>query len=80
VTYRTVRAVVAAPTDGRESAALRREQLASDRAKARQNRMSNSAGFDEGDRVWPYRPNWNGGKSPKCHLDQRRGIPRPAAP
>jgi hypothetical protein len=39
VTCQTVRAVAAAPPERRERAALRREQLASDRVKARQKRL-----------------------------------------
>jgi hypothetical protein len=39
VTCRTVRAVAAAPPDRRQRATLRREQLASDRVKARQKRL-----------------------------------------
>jgi hypothetical protein len=54
VTCRTVWAFVAALPDRRERAALRREQLTSDRVKARQNRLANLAGFKEGDRVWLY--------------------------
>jgi hypothetical protein len=42
VICRTVRAVAATPPDGRNRAALWREQLASDRVKGRQNRMTNS--------------------------------------
>jgi hypothetical protein len=71
--------IAAAAPDGRDCAALRREQLASDRAKARQNRLTNSAGFNEGDHVWLYRPTRTRGKSSKYHLDQRRGLPGPAA-
>jgi hypothetical protein len=79
VTCRRVRVVAAAAPDGRDRAALRREQLASDRVEARQNRLTNSAGFNEGDRVWLYRPTRNTGKTPKYHLVQRRGLPGPAA-
>jgi hypothetical protein len=80
VTFRTVRAVAAAPQDCRDRAALRRQHLASDRVKARQNRLTNSAGFNEGDRVWLYRPTPNRGKSPKHHSDKRRGLAGRAAP
>jgi hypothetical protein len=80
VTCRTVRAVVAVPSDGRDRLALRRARLASDRVKARQNRLINSAGSSERDEVWTYCPNGNGGKSPKHHSDQGRGLPGPAAP
>jgi hypothetical protein len=80
VTCRTVRAVAAAPPDGRDRAALRREELASDGAKAHQNRLINSARSSECDHVWTYSPARNGGKSPKHHSDQGRGLPGPAAP
>jgi hypothetical protein len=56
VTYRRVRTVAAAAPDGRDHAALRREQLTNDRMKAHQDRLASSAGFSEGDQVWPYRP------------------------
>jgi hypothetical protein len=49
VTCRTMRAVAVAPPDGQDRAALRREQLASDRVKSCQNRFTNSARFNEGD-------------------------------
>jgi hypothetical protein len=62
---RRVGVVAAATPDGRDRAALTKEQLASDRVKARQDRLANSAGFSEGDHVWPYRPTRNRGKSPK---------------
>jgi hypothetical protein len=45
-------------------AALRREQLASDRIKARYD-LANSAGYQEGDQVRLYRPTRARGKSPK---------------
>jgi hypothetical protein len=77
VTCRRVRVVTAAP-DSRDRAALRREQLASDRMKARQIRLTNSAVFNEGDRVWLYCPTRKRGKSPKYHLDQQHGLPGPA--
>jgi hypothetical protein len=80
VTCRTVQAVAASPPDGWDSAALWREQLASDRVKARQNRLINSAGSSERGQVWTYLPAQNGGKSPKHFLDQQRGLPGPAAP
>jgi hypothetical protein len=80
VTCQTVRAVAAALPDGRDRVALRREQLASDRVKAQQNRLTNSAGFKEGDRAWVYGPTQNRKKSPKYHLDQRSGIPGPTTP
>jgi hypothetical protein len=51
-----VRVVAAAAPDDRDRAALRREQLASDRVEARQNRLIDSTGVTEGDRVRPYRP------------------------
>jgi hypothetical protein len=44
VTCRTVQKVAAALPDGRDRAALRGEQLASDRVKARQNRLIISTG------------------------------------
>jgi hypothetical protein len=79
VTCRRVRVVAAVAPDDGERAALRREQLASDRAKARQNRLTNMAGLNEGDRVWLYRPIRNRVKQPKYYLN-RRGLPGPAAP
>jgi hypothetical protein len=72
--------VAAAAPDGRERAGLRREQVASNRVKARQDRLANSAGFSKGYHVWPYRPARNRGKSLKYHSDQWRGLPGPAAP
>jgi hypothetical protein len=48
--------VAAAALDDRDRAALRREQLASDRVEAHQNRLIDSTGVTEGDRVRPYRP------------------------
>ncbi|KDR23993.1 hypothetical protein L798_07932, partial [Zootermopsis nevadensis] len=36
-----------------------------DRMKARYDRLANSAGFQEGDRVWLYHPTRTKGKSPK---------------
>jgi hypothetical protein len=65
-----------APDDG-ERADLRREQMASDRAKARQNRLTNMAGLNEGDRVWLNRPIRNRVKQPMYYLN-RRGLPGPA--
>jgi hypothetical protein len=56
VTCRRVRMVAAASPDDRERAALRRGQLTSDRVEARQNRLIDSTGVTEGDRVRPYRP------------------------
>jgi hypothetical protein len=56
VTCRRVQKVAAAASDDRERAALRRGQLASDRVEARQNRLIDSTGVTEGDRVRPYRP------------------------
>jgi hypothetical protein len=79
VTCRRVRVVAAAAPDGRDCAALRREQLVSDRVKARQNRVLNSAGSRERGQVWTYRPARNGGKLPKRHSDQRRSLPGLAA-
>jgi hypothetical protein len=78
VTCRRVRAVAACTPDGRDRVAQWREQLARDRVKARQNRVTNSSGFNEGHRVWLYRPTRNGGKSLNHHSDQRRGLPAPA--
>ena len=40
-------------------------KLASDRMKTRYDKLANSAGYDEGDRVWLYRPTRRKGKSPK---------------
>jgi hypothetical protein len=56
VTCRRVRIVAAAAPDDRERAALSRGQLTSDRVEARQNRLIDSTGITEGDRVRPYRP------------------------
>jgi hypothetical protein len=70
--------VAAAAQDGRNRVDLRRDHLASDWVKASQNRITNSAGFNKGDRVWLYRATRNRGKSRKFHLDQR-GPPGPAA-
>jgi hypothetical protein len=72
--------VAAAAPDGGNRAALSRVQLASDQLKARQDRLANPAGFNEGDHVWTYRPARKRGKSPKQHSDQGRGLPVPAAP
>jgi hypothetical protein len=55
-----VRVVAAVAPDGRDRAVLRREQLASDRMKARQDRLAISAEFKEGDHAWRYRPARNG--------------------
>jgi hypothetical protein len=64
---RRVRVVAAAAPDGRDSAALRTEQLASDRVQACQDRLDNSAGFSEGDHVWQYRLARNrGGSNVTC--------------
>jgi hypothetical protein len=79
VTCRRVRVVAAAAPDGQDRAALRREQLASDRATAHRNSLKNSAGFNEGDQVWLHRPTRNRAKSLKHHPDQRRGLPDTAA-
>jgi hypothetical protein len=56
VSCRRVQVVAAAAQDDRERAALRRGQLISDRVEARQNRLIDSTGVTEGDRVRPYRP------------------------
>jgi hypothetical protein len=40
-------------------------EVASDRMKTRYDQLANSAGFQEGDRVWLYRPIRKRGKSPK---------------
>jgi hypothetical protein len=47
--------VAATAPDERERADLRRGQLTSDRVEARQNRLIDSTGVTEGDRVRPYR-------------------------
>jgi hypothetical protein len=52
---------------------------ASDRMKARYDRLANSAGFQEGERVWLYRPTRKRGKSPKlqsCWEDPYNVITR----
>jgi hypothetical protein len=54
-----VQMVAAAALDDRERVALRRGQLTSDRVEARQNRLVDSTGVTEGDRVRPYRPAGN---------------------
>jgi hypothetical protein len=45
--------------------ARRHLKAASDRIKARYDRLANSAGFQEGDRVWLYRPTRTRGRSLK---------------
>ncbi|PNF17535.1 hypothetical protein B7P43_G16461 [Cryptotermes secundus] len=45
--------------------ARRHLKLASDRMKTRYDKLANSAGYDEGDRVCLYRPTRRKGKSPK---------------
>jgi hypothetical protein len=45
--------------------ARRHLRVASDRMKARYDRLANSARFQEGDRVWLYRPTRTRGRSPK---------------
>jgi hypothetical protein len=40
-------------------------KMASDRMKTRCDTLANSAGYQEGDRVWLYRPTCTKGKSPK---------------
>jgi hypothetical protein len=45
--------------------ARRHLRVASDRMKVRYDRLSNSAVFQEGDRVWLYRPTRTRGRSPK---------------
>jgi hypothetical protein len=40
-------------------------KMASDRMKTRYDKLANSAGYHEGDRVWLYRPTRTNGKSPK---------------
>lgn len=40
-------------------------KLASDRMKTRYDKLANCTGYQEGDRVWLYRPNRTKGKSPK---------------
>jgi hypothetical protein len=47
------------------SYARRHLKLASDRMKTRYDKLANSAGYHEGDRVWLYRPARTKGKSPK---------------
>jgi hypothetical protein len=39
-------------------------KLASDRMKTRYDKLANSAGYEEGDMVWLYRPIRTKGKSP----------------
>jgi hypothetical protein len=45
--------------------ARRHLKVASDSMKVRYDRMANSAKFQEGDRVWLYRPTRTRGRSPK---------------
>jgi hypothetical protein len=45
--------------------ARRHLRVASDRMKARYDRLANSAGFQESDRVWLYRPTRRSGRSPE---------------
>jgi predicted RNase H-like nuclease (RuvC/YqgF family) len=56
VTCWRVRIVAASAPDDRERAALRRGQLTNNQGEARQNRLIDSTGVTEGDRVRPYRP------------------------
>jgi hypothetical protein len=51
VTCRRVLVVAAAAPDDRNRVALRRELLTSNRVKARQDRLTSSVGFSEGDYV-----------------------------
>jgi hypothetical protein len=43
--------------------------VASDRMKDRYDRLANSAGFQEGERVWLYRPTRTRGRSPKLQSE-----------
>jgi hypothetical protein len=62
-------------------------KVASDRMKARYDRLANSTGFQEGNKVWLYRPTRTRGRPPTLvtlgrpaqddHQDQRRGLPDP---
>jgi hypothetical protein len=79
VTCRRVQMVAAVAPDDRERAVLRRGQLTSDRVEARQNRLIDSTGVTEGDRVRPYRTARNR-KAPKHHSDPQRGPPGPVPP
>jgi hypothetical protein len=47
------------------SFAQRNLKLASDRMRTRYDKLANSASYQEGDRVWLYRPTRTKGKSPK---------------
>jgi hypothetical protein len=80
VTCRRVRIVAAAAPDDRERAAPRRGQLISDRVEARQNRLIDSTGVTEGDRVWLYHPTRTRGRSTNHHSDRQRGPPGPGPP
>jgi hypothetical protein len=48
--------------------ALQHLKVASDRMKARYDRLSSSTGFQEGEIIWLYRPTWTRGKLPKLQL------------
>jgi hypothetical protein len=80
VTCWRVRIVAAAAPDDQERAALRRGQLTSNQVGARQNRLIDSTGVTEGDRVWLYRSTRTRGRSPKHHSDRQRGPLVPGPP
>jgi hypothetical protein len=79
VTCRRVRIVAAAAPDDRKRAALRRGQLASNQGEALQNRLIDSTGVTEGERVRPYHPDRKR-KVTKHHPDRQRGPPGPVPP
>jgi hypothetical protein len=79
VTCQRVRIVVATTPDDRERTALRRGQLTSNEAEARQNRQIDSTGVTEGDCVRPYRPARKRKVTKHCP-DRQRGPPGPVPP
>jgi hypothetical protein len=79
VTCRIVQMVAAADPDDREHAALRRGQLTSSQAEARQNHRIDSTGVTEGDPVRPYRPSRKK-KVTRRRPNRQRGPPGPVPP
>jgi hypothetical protein len=48
-------------------------KLASDQMKTRYNKLANSTSYNEGNRMWLYRPIRTKGKSPKLHTPLWQG-------